>query len=86
MHLAGAFKVPSLTLLGDWYDSKKLHHKQWGYPESTIKGKELNASINHICSVSEAYEIIQKSIQKYIQIIENLFYSRRQKFRTMRYY
>ena len=64
MHLAGAFQVPSLTLLGDWYDSAKLHHLQWGYPESTIKGKELKASINHICSVSEAYETIQESIQK----------------------
>ena len=64
MHLAGAFEIPSLTLLGDWYDSVKLHHEQWGYPESIIKGKELNGSINHICSVSEAYETIQKSIQK----------------------
>ena len=64
MHLAGAFKVPSLTLLGDWYDSAKLHHKQWGYPEITIIGKELKASINHICSVPEAYETIKKSIQK----------------------
>jgi heptosyltransferase-2 len=64
MHLAGAFEVPSLTLLGDWYNSTKLHHKQWGYPESTIKGKELKESINHICPVFEAYEIIQKDIQK----------------------
>ena len=64
MHLAGAFEVPSLTLLGDWYDSAKVHHKQWGYPESTIKGKELKASINYICPVSEAYELIQKGIQK----------------------
>jgi ADP-heptose:LPS heptosyltransferase len=64
MHLAGAFEVPSITLLGDWYESSKLHYEQWGYPESIIKGKELNASINHICSVSEAYETIQKSIQK----------------------
>ena len=63
MHLAGAFEVPSLTLLGDWYESAKLHHNQWGYPESIIKGKELNASINHICSVSEACETIQKSIR-----------------------
>jgi len=64
MHLAGAFEVPSLTLLGDWYDSAELHHKQWGYPESIIKGKELKASINHICLVSEAYEIIEKGIKK----------------------
>ena len=62
MHLAGAFEVPSLTLLGDWYESAKLHHNQWGYPESIIKGKELNASINHICSVSK-HAKQQKSIR-----------------------
>jgi ADP-heptose:LPS heptosyltransferase len=64
MHLAGAFKIPTLTLLGEWYDSAKLHQKQWGYPESTIEGKELKASINHICSPSEAYELILKGIQQ----------------------
>jgi heptosyltransferase-2 len=64
MHLAGAFKIPTLTLLGEWYDSADLHQKQWGYPESTIKGKELIASINRICSVSEAYKITQKHIQR----------------------
>ena len=63
MHIAGAFKTPALTLLGEWYESTELHQKQWGYPESTIKGKELKASINQICSVSEAYEITQKVIQ-----------------------
>ena len=64
MHLAGAFKIPALTLLGKWYDSSELHQKQWGYPESTIKGKELKESSSHICSVSEAYELIQKGIQR----------------------
>lgn len=64
MHLAGAFKIPALTLLGQWYDSVELHKKQWGYPESTIKGKELKASMYRICSVSEAYEVIQKSIRE----------------------
>jgi len=58
MHLAGAFKIPALTLLGKWYDSAELHHKQWGYPESTVKGKELKACRNQTCSVSEAYELI----------------------------
>ena len=62
MHLAGAFKIPSITLLGEWYDSAELHQKQWGYPESTIKGKELKASITHVCPVSEAYEFIHKGI------------------------
>jgi len=58
MHLAGAFKIPSLILLGEWYDSAELHQKQWGYTESTIKGKELKAFRNQTCSVSEAYELI----------------------------
>ena len=64
MHLAGSFKIPALTLLGEWYNSTELHKKQWGYPESTIKGKELKASITHVCPVSEAYELIQKGIQR----------------------
>ena len=64
MHLAGAFKIPALTLLGEWYDSAELHQKQWGYTESTVKGKELKASINHICPVSEAFELINKGIQE----------------------
>ena len=62
MHLAGAFKIPSLTLLGEWYDSAELHKKQWGYPESTVKGKELKAFRNQTYSVSEAYELILKGI------------------------
>ena len=64
MHLAGAFRIPSLTLLGEWYDSAELHQKQWGYPEITVKGKELKAFRNQTCHVSEAYEIIQKHIQR----------------------
>ncbi len=64
MHLAGAFKIPALTLLGEWYDSAELHQKQWGYPESTIKGKETKASINHTCTPFDAFELILHSIQK----------------------
>jgi ADP-heptose:LPS heptosyltransferase len=64
MHLAGAFKTPSLTLLGEWYDSAELHQKQWGYPESTIKGKELTACRNQTCSVSEAYELILQGLEQ----------------------
>ena len=64
MHLAGAFKIPALTLLGKWYDSAKLHQKQWGYPESTVKGKELKTFRNQICSVSEAYELILQGLEQ----------------------
>ncbi len=64
MHLAGAFKIPALTLLGEWYNSAQLHQKQWGYPESTIKGKELKAFRNQTCSVSEAYELILQGLEQ----------------------
>ena len=59
MHLAGAFKVPALTLLGEWYGSAALHQKQWGYPESMIKGKE-GSSNKKIISVNEAYQSFKK--------------------------
>ena len=64
MHLAGAFRIPSLTLLGEWYHSAQLHQKQWGYPESTVRGKELKAFINQTCSVSEAYELILQGLEQ----------------------
>jgi heptosyltransferase-2 len=64
MHLAGAFKIPALTLLGEYFESAELHQKQWGYPESTIKGKEFVKSINYICSPVAAYELIEKVFNK----------------------
>ena len=64
MHLAGAFKIPALTLLGEWYDSAELHQKQWGYPESTVNGKELKAFRNQTCSVFEAYELTLQGLKQ----------------------
>jgi len=61
MHLAGAFKIPSLTLLGEWYDSASLHHKQWGYPEGIVMGKEKLANRTIITTVQEAYKIVVNS-------------------------
>lgn len=60
MHLAGAFKVPSLTLLGNCYNSAIQHHKQWGYPEGLVLGKENNSDTNRITTVNEAYKKIIK--------------------------
>ena len=54
MHLAGAFKIPSITLLGEWYESASLHFKQWGYPEGTICGKEISKGRNSLTTVLEA--------------------------------
>ena len=56
MHLAGAFKIPSITLLGDWYDSANLHKQQWGYPESIVLGKETKQGITKVASVEETMQ------------------------------
>lgn len=63
MHLAGAFKVPALTLLGEWYGSEALHQKQWGYPEGTIAGKDVSNAKEKITSVNEAYKLFEKLIK-----------------------
>jgi ADP-heptose:LPS heptosyltransferase len=62
MHLAGAFEVPSCTLLGDWYESAEQHHKQWGYPEGKVLGKEKKLGITQIATVEEALDYIIKTL------------------------
>jgi ADP-heptose:LPS heptosyltransferase len=61
MHLSGAFKIPSLTLLGDWYNSTKLHSEQWGYPEGIVMGKEKFSKQTIIATVQEAYKLVVNS-------------------------
>ena len=68
MHLAGAFKVPALTLLGEWYGSAALHQKQWGYPEGTITGKEVSNAKEKISSVNEAYKLFEKLIKSTVPV------------------
>ena len=60
MHLAGAFKIPTLTLLGEWYDSAKTHHQQWGYPECLILGKECSEGRTKVASPKEALRVVGK--------------------------
>ena len=61
MHLAGAFKIPSITLLGEWYDSAKLHYQQWAYPEGVVMGKEKLANRTIIATVQEVYKVVVNS-------------------------
>lgn len=63
MHLAGAFRTPSLTLLGEWYDSAELHHRQWGYPESIVLGKEILANKRNVPYAEETWgKIISRNL------------------------
>lgn len=59
MHLAGAFEVSALTLLGDWYESSKLHHLQWGHPEGKVLGQEVKSGINRTIEPIEAFQIMK---------------------------
>ena len=62
MHLAGAFNIPSLTVLGEWYDSTKLHFKQWGYPEGKILGKELKEGRKKIADFNSVFCYIKNNL------------------------
>ncbi|MBT3667465.1 MAG: glycosyltransferase family 9 protein [Opitutae bacterium] len=63
MHLAGAFKISSITLLGDCFDSANLHQSQWGYIESQVLGKEISIGKNALVSANEAYACFQNTFQ-----------------------
>jgi len=62
MHLAGAFRIPSIILLGPWYESAKLHAVQWGYPEGKVLGREVSEGQFSILSSEQAYKTFGKLI------------------------
>jgi hypothetical protein len=45
MHWAGSFQIPSITILGECYESAKLHQRQWGHPNGIVLGKETSENI-----------------------------------------
>jgi len=64
MHLAGAFGIPSLTLLGEWYDSAQLHQRQWGYTEGLVLGKETSNGNSNLFEPEEVFDIYKKHASK----------------------
>jgi len=42
MHVAAAFRRPCATLLGEAVSSASQHHRQWGYPETLMLGRDVN--------------------------------------------
>jgi ADP-heptose:LPS heptosyltransferase len=40
MHAAAAFRRPAVALLGDQLPSATRHHRQWGYPETMMLGRD----------------------------------------------
>ena len=57
MHWAGSFQIPSITILGECYESAKLHKRQWGHPNGVVLGKE---TLEDILELPQPYEIYAK--------------------------
>lgn len=60
MHVAAAFEVNNIVLLGPSYDSAEAHARQWGYPESCIVlGPEPDEP--GITSAEDAFTTLEQS-------------------------
>ena len=68
MYLSGAFHVPSMTLLGGWYGSAKLHYKQWVYPEGWLRGKETSNGIQNTSKPENIFQTFEKHILESLRI------------------
>ena len=56
MHAAAAFEIPSLTLLGPWYDSAQLHHQQWGNKTCVVLGPQIELKQYNLTTAEEAFD------------------------------
>lgn len=55
MHWAGSYKIPSITILGECYESAKLHQEQWGHPNGIVLGKETSENVLVLPQPDEIY-------------------------------
>ena len=55
MHWAGSFQIPSITILGECYESAKLHQRQWGHPNGIVLGKETLENMRELPQPDEIY-------------------------------
>jgi hypothetical protein len=62
MHLAGCYKIPSITILGKCYESAKLHQKQWGHPNGIVLGREVSNGILELPEPSEIFVKINRTL------------------------
>jgi heptosyltransferase-2 len=60
MHAAAAFRRPTVVLLGAQFPSAAQHHRQWGYPETVILGREHDHQ--EVFSPEEAAERIREMV------------------------
>ncbi len=62
MHVAAGFRRPCLTLLGPAIESASQHHRQWGYPETVVLGRDNSRP--EIAGPREAAEKIQEAMSR----------------------
>jgi heptosyltransferase-2 len=55
MHWAGSYKIPSITILGECYESAKLHQEQWGHPNGIVLGKETSENVLELPTADEIH-------------------------------
>jgi ADP-heptose:LPS heptosyltransferase len=64
MHVAAAFAIPNLVLLGEYFPSTKQHIAQWGYAQNCwIYGQEAGDR-DHIYNPSEVVAILSKLFEQ----------------------
>jgi ADP-heptose:LPS heptosyltransferase len=62
MHIAGTFKIPTIVCLGNAYNSAQLHHKQWGYSETTVLGKEISINIYELPQPNDVFDLVTEKL------------------------
>ncbi len=60
MHVAAAFDIPNLVLLGPWYESAKLHMQQWGHPNTIIIGREISEGKHELATPLEVLQLARE--------------------------
>lgn len=61
MHVAGAFRLATVVLLGEQFSSASQHRRQWGYPETQVLGRDLHHP--EVFSPEEAHAKIREILR-----------------------
>lgn len=70
MHVAAAFDVPTVVMLGPMFDSADAHHRQWGYPGNWCNlGRDARHS--GIWTAPDALEVVLPKVRALTASREN---------------
>ena len=66
MHVSASFNIPNVVLLGEWFESTKLHQILWEHKYTYCSGKEIDNGEKNITAPLEAFEKIQLLLREQI--------------------